>query len=110
MNVPPPQLANYFQLPANGGFVPIVRSARNMARTTRSLTVLNGAGETSGPTRYPVIRNVYRMTPESGDFVYISAQDGYLPAVPAEDRDGNPHDFSDSAVLAGARRPRQPYL
>jgi hypothetical protein len=34
--------------------------------------------------------------------VFISAQDGLLPAVPAEDRDGNPHDFSDSALLAGA--------
>jgi hypothetical protein len=29
-------------------------------------------------------------------------QDGVLPGVPAEDRDGNPHDFSDSALLKGA--------
>ena len=32
-----------------------------------------------------------------------TAQDGpYLPPVPAADRDGNVHDFSDSALLAGA--------
>ncbi len=36
------------------------------------------------------------------DFVYSPEQDGVLPGVPAMDRDGNPHDFSDSALLAGA--------
>jgi hypothetical protein len=36
------------------------------------------------------------------DFVYISAQDGVFSPVPAEDRDGNPHDFSRSARLVGA--------
>src|SRR5207253_156388 len=36
------------------------------------------------------------------DIVYISAQDGFFPAVPAEDRDGRPHDFSRSALLVGA--------
>ena len=36
------------------------------------------------------------------DFVYASAQDGFFPAVPAEDSAGLPHDFSDSATLVGA--------
>ncbi|MFL5146148.1 MAG: hypothetical protein ACJ8DP_22800, partial [Microvirga sp.] len=36
------------------------------------------------------------------DFVYASAQDGFFPAVPAEDSLGRPHDFSDSAALVGA--------
>jgi hypothetical protein len=35
-------------------------------------------------------------------FVYFSRQDGPFPPVPAEDRDGNPHDFSESATLKGA--------
>ena len=52
------------------------------------LTVLNAAGETPGPTRYLVTRN----KPGTPDFVYNSLQDGALPGVPAEDRDGNPHD------------------
>jgi hypothetical protein len=60
------------------------------------LTVLNARGETHRPTRYLVILNT------DVDFVYISAQDGFFPAVPAEDRDGQPHDFSRSALLDGA--------
>jgi hypothetical protein len=35
-------------------------------------------------------------------FVFIPEQDGAFPPVPAEDRDGNPHDFSESAHLDGA--------
>ncbi len=98
-----PSPANYFQLPANGGFVPSSAICEEYGSDhTQLLTVLNGAGETPGPTRYLVIRNVYRTTPLSGDFVFFSAQDGHLPAVPAQDRDGNAHDFSNSAVLAGA--------
>ena len=99
-----PAQANYFQLPANGGFVPDSAICEEYGSAdTQLLTVLNAAGETPGPTRYLVIRNVARATPESGDFVYLSAQDGYFPPVPAEDRNGNPHDFSDSALLAGAQ-------
>jgi pimeloyl-ACP methyl ester carboxylesterase len=98
-----PDPANYFQLPANGGFVPNSAICEEYGSDhTQLLTVLNAGGETPGPTRYLVIRNVARATPESGDFVYLSAQDGYFPAVPAQDRDGNPHDFSGSALLAGA--------
>jgi pimeloyl-ACP methyl ester carboxylesterase len=98
-----PAPANFFQLPANGGFVPDSAICEEYGSDhTQLLSVLNGAGETPAPTRYLVIRNVFRAAPESGDFVFISAQDGLLPAVPAEDRDGNPHDFSASALLAGA--------
>jgi len=98
-----PDPANYFQLAANGGFVPNSAICEEYGSDhTQLLTVLNAGGETPGPTRYLVIRNVARATPESGDFVYLSAQDGYFPAVPAQDRDGNPHDFSGSALLAGA--------
>jgi hypothetical protein len=60
--------------------------------------VLNADGETPGPTRYLVIRN----KPGAPDFVYNSLPDGTLPGVPAEDRDGNPHDFTASAGLNGA--------
>ena len=98
-----PSPANFYQLPASGGFVPDSAICEEYGSDhTQLLSVLNGAGETPGPTRYLVIRNVFRAAPESGDFVFISAQDGLLPAVPAVDRDGNPHDFSDSALLAGA--------
>ncbi|HYB49656.1 MAG TPA: hypothetical protein VED47_00965 [Burkholderiaceae bacterium] len=98
-----PAAGNYFQLPSNGGFVPNSAICEEYGSDhTQLLTVLNAAGETPGPTRYLVIRNVFSPEPESGDFVYLSAQDGIFPPVPAEDRDGNPHDFSDSALLAGA--------
>jgi pimeloyl-ACP methyl ester carboxylesterase len=94
-----PNLANFYQLPSGGGFTP--RSAvcdEYGSDHTQLLTVLNGAGEMPGPTRYLVIRN----KPGTPDFVYNSLQDGVLPGVPAEDRDGHPHDFTASAGLAGA--------
>jgi pimeloyl-ACP methyl ester carboxylesterase len=94
-----PNPANFYQLPSGGGFVP--RSAvcdEYGSDHTQLLTVLNAASETTGPTRYLVIRN----KPGTPDFVYNSLADGVLPGVPAEDRDGNPHDFTASAGLAGA--------
>jgi hypothetical protein len=99
-----PDPANFYQLRANGGFVPDSAICEEYGSDhTQLLSTLNGAGETPGPTRYLVIRNVFRASPVSGDFVYLSAQDGpFLPPVPAKDRDGNAHDFSDSALLAGA--------
>ncbi len=63
---------------------------------TPLLTTLNSGDETPGPTRYMAIRNA------DTSFVYFSKQDGSFPAVPAEDREGNPHDFSMSAQLQGA--------
>jgi len=98
-----PAAANFYQLPASGGFVPDSSICEEYGSDhTQLLSVLNAAGETPGPTRYLVIRNVYRASPESGDFVYLPVQDGLLPGVPAQDRDGNAHDFSASALLAGA--------
>jgi pimeloyl-ACP methyl ester carboxylesterase len=98
-----PDPANYFQLPANGGFIPTSAICDEYGNAeTQLLTTLNAAGESPGPTRYLVLRNIYRASPESGDFVYLSAQDGFFPAVPAEDSTGAPHDFSQSALLAGA--------
>jgi pimeloyl-ACP methyl ester carboxylesterase len=98
-----PSPDNYFQLAANGGFTPNSAVCDEYGSDhTQLLTVLNGAGETPGRTRYLVIRNVYRSSPESGDFVYESAQDGVFPPLPAQDNEGTPHDFSDSALLAGA--------
>jgi pimeloyl-ACP methyl ester carboxylesterase len=99
-----PDPGNPYQLPANGGFVPNSALCEEYGSDhTQLLSTLNAAGETPGPTRYLVIRNVYRVAPESGDFVYLPVQDGsFLPVAPAQDRDGNAHDFSNSALLAGA--------
>ncbi len=98
-----PDPANFFQLPANGGFIPTSAVCDEYGKEdTQLLTTLNAAGESPGPTTYLVLRNVFRASPESGDFVYLSAQDGFFPAVPAEDSTGAAHDFSDSALLAGA--------
>ena len=98
-----PDPLNFFQLPADGGFIPTSAVCDEYGKEdTQLLTTLNAAGEAPGPTRYLVLRNIFRASPESGDFVYLSAPDGFFPAVPAEDSTGAPHDFSDSALLAGA--------
>jgi pimeloyl-ACP methyl ester carboxylesterase len=94
-----PSPGNFYQLPSGGGFTPSSAVCDEYGSDhTQLLTVLNGAGETPGPTRYLVIRN----KPGTPDFVYNSLADGVLPGVPAEDRNGNPHDFTASAGLAGA--------
>ncbi|UFZ07097.1 hypothetical protein LQG66_12665 [Bradyrhizobium ontarionense] len=94
-----PNPANFYQLASGGGFTPSSAVCNEYGSDhTQLLTVLNAAGETPGPTRYLVIRN----KPGTPDFVYNSLQDGVLPGVPAEDRDGNAHDFTASAGLAGA--------
>jgi hypothetical protein len=98
-----PSTDNYWQQTANGGFTPNSTICDEYGSDqTQLLATLNGAGETPGPTRYLVVMNVAGIN--SGDFVYISAQDGVFPAVPAQDRNGNPHDFSESALLAGAEK------
>lgn len=66
------------------------------AADTPFLRRLNAGDETPGPTRWLAVVNA------DTSFVYISARDGVLPAVPAQDRRGRPHDFSRSAYLAGA--------
>ncbi len=95
-----PSPANFYQLASGGGFTPDSAVCDEYGSDhTQLLTVLNAAGETPPPTQYLVIRN----KPGTPDFVYNSLPDGALPGVPAEDRDGNPHDFTESAGLAGAR-------
>src|SRR5712671_2795319 len=92
-----PSPLNYFQLPSLGGFTPDSAVCREYGSDhTPLLTALSRGLEARGPTRYLVVLNT------DVDFVYISAQDGFFPPVPAEDRDGNPHDFSRSARLVGA--------
>ena len=84
-------------LPAFGGFTPDSAICQEYgAADSAFLSWLNHGQETPGPTKWLVIRNV------GPDFVYTSAQDGFFPAVPAEDSLGRPHDFSDSASLVGA--------
>jgi pimeloyl-ACP methyl ester carboxylesterase len=94
-----PSPANFYQLASGGGFTPSSAVCDEYGSDrTQLLTVLNAAGETPPPTSYLVIRN----KPGTPDFVYNSLADGVLPGVPAEDRNGNPHDFTASAGLAGA--------
>ncbi len=93
-----PSPANYFALPALGGFTPDSAVCREYGSDhTPFLTALNAGDETKAPTKYLVIRNA------DTSFVYFSAQDGFFAPLPAIDRDGNPHDFSQSARLLGAR-------
>jgi pimeloyl-ACP methyl ester carboxylesterase len=95
-----PNPANVYQSVAGGGFTPSSAVCDEYGSDhTQLLTVLNAAGETPSPTQYLVIRN----KPGTPDFVYNSLQDGALLGAPAEDRDGNPHDFTDSAGLSGAK-------
>jgi pimeloyl-ACP methyl ester carboxylesterase len=94
-----PNPVNFYQLTSGGGFTPSSAVCDEYGSDhTQLLSVLNADGETPGPTRYLVIRN----KPGAPDFVYNSLPDGTLPGVPAEDRDGNPHDFTASAGLNGA--------
>ncbi|HEX2293083.1 MAG TPA: alpha/beta fold hydrolase [Gaiellaceae bacterium] len=92
-----PSPLNYFQLPAAGGFTPDSAICREYgADDTPFLATLNRK-EAKGPTRYLAIRNSDRS------FVYFPTQDGAIAPVPAQDRTGAPHDFSQSAALAGNR-------
>ena len=95
-----PSPANFYQLPANGGFTPDSTICLEYGSdNTPVVRLINGDGphEAQPPTQYLVIRNADKS------FVYFSAQDGFFAPVPAEDREGNPHDFSLSARIAGAR-------
>mgnify|MGYP006969401579 CR=1 FL=1 len=55
------------------------------------------SGETAGPTKVLVVRNV------DASFVYLPVPDGFIAPVPAIDSFGVPTDFSRSASLKGAR-------
>lgn len=89
-----PGAANYYQ---SIGFVPDSPVCLEYgSHDTPLLSRLNSGDETPGPTQYLAIVNA------DTSFVYIPEQDGVLPAVPAENRRGEPHDFSKSALLEGA--------
>ena len=95
--------ANYYQLPAFGGFTPGSEVCQELgAPDTPFLKLLNGRGghaETMGPTRVLVIRNA------DTSFVYFSKPDGFFAVpVPAEDIYGRAADFSRSATLKGAKQ------
>jgi pimeloyl-ACP methyl ester carboxylesterase len=94
---PDPQ--NYFQPDAAGGFTPDSAICQEYGSDhTPLLSVLNAGDETPGPTQW--------MTVVNGDvsFVFVDEQDGVFPPCPAQDNEGNPHDFSKSAHLAGAQQ------
>jgi pimeloyl-ACP methyl ester carboxylesterase len=92
-----PSAMNYFQADGAGGFNPDSAICTEYGSDhTPLLLRLNAGDETPAPTRYVALVN------SDKSFVYYSKQDGVFPAVPAEDRDGRPHDFSRSALLAGA--------
>jgi len=94
-----PNPANYFQLPAQGGFTPASEVCVELGSPdTPFLRRLNRGDDTPGPTQYLVIRNA------DTSFVYFALQDGVIPPVPAEDSFGKPTDFSRSAELRGARQ------
>jgi len=96
-----PSPANFYQLPANGGFTPDSAICLEYGSdNTPVIRLMNGdhPHEAQPPTRYLVIRNA------DTSFVYFSKLDGVFPPVPAADREGNPHDFSQSARIAGARQ------
>jgi pimeloyl-ACP methyl ester carboxylesterase len=94
-----PSLANYWQIPALGGFTPQSAICQEYGSPdTPFLSLLNRGSETPGPTRFLVIRNA------DTSFVYFSAQDGLIAPVPAEDYLGRPHDFSQSATLQGSQQ------
>jgi pimeloyl-ACP methyl ester carboxylesterase len=93
-----PSPLNFYQLPQFGGFTPDSAICLEYgADDTPLLRFLNDGDDTPGPTRYLVIRNA------DASFVYFPVQDGVFAPVPAQDREGNPHDFSRSARLQGAR-------
>jgi pimeloyl-ACP methyl ester carboxylesterase len=96
-----PEPANYFQLPAAGGFTPSAELCQEVGSpNTPFLRLLNGPGgsrETMGRTRVLTIRNA------DVSFVYFPLQDGFIAPVPAVDSYGQPTDFSRSASLKGAR-------
>jgi pimeloyl-ACP methyl ester carboxylesterase len=93
-----PDPLNYARTPEGGGFTPDSPFCREYGSDqTPFLQLLNGGDPTPGPTRWLVIRNADRS------FVYFPDWDGpYFPPFPAEDRYGQPHDFSQSASITGA--------
>jgi pimeloyl-ACP methyl ester carboxylesterase len=94
-----PSAGNYYQLPIFGGFTPDSAVCQEYGSpNTPFLSQLNRGSESHGSTRFLVIRNA------DTSFVYFAKQDGFFAPVPAEDLNGNPHDFSGSATLQRAEQ------
>jgi pimeloyl-ACP methyl ester carboxylesterase len=94
-----PNPANFYQLPAQGGFTPSSEVCVELGSPdTPFLKRLNKGDDTPGPTKVLVIRNA------DTSFVYFARQGVVFPPVPAEDSFGRPNDFSRSATLRGARQ------
>jgi len=95
-----PSPANYYQLPAFGGFTPQSAVCQELGSpNTPFLQRLNRGSDTQGSTRVLAVRNA------DTSFVYFSAPDGFFSVpVPAMDVYGNEVDFSESAALKGADR------
>jgi pimeloyl-ACP methyl ester carboxylesterase len=104
-----PNAANYFQLPALGGFTPQSEVCQELGSPhTPFLKLLNRAedergrrerrGEGDAALRTLVIRNADKS------FVFFPVQDGLIAPVPAEDSFGKPTDFSTSATIKGAEQ------
>lgn len=91
-----PDPANYYQLPSQGGFTPDAPVCQELGSPDTAFLQQLNADETPRRTRYLTMRNT------DSDFVYISAQDGVIPPVPAQDSFGQPNDFSESPFLDGA--------
>lgn len=90
-----PNPLNYFALDGGGGFNPDSAICQEFgAHDTPLLAALDSEG-TPGPTKYLSIYNA------DVSFVFIPEQDGAFPPAPAENRRGEPHDFSKSAILPG---------
>ena len=109
-----PNPANYFQLPALGGFTPQSEVCQELGSPdTPFLKLLNSGsrgdsrsddehghhgGAHAKGMRTLVIRNA------DTSFVYFPLQDGFIAPVAAEDSFGKPTDFSRSATIRGAEQ------
>jgi pimeloyl-ACP methyl ester carboxylesterase len=92
-----PNPLNYWQQAGLGGFTPDSAVCQEFgADDTPLLARLNAKRNTPGPTRFMAIRNA------DTSFVYFAQQDGLIAPVPAEDRNGRPHDFTFSTQLSDA--------
>ena len=92
-----PSPANFWQLPALGGFNPNSAICVEYGAANTPFLLRLNKYEAKPPTEYLALRNA------DTSFVYFPLQDGSIPPVPAEDRHGLPHDFSQSARISGAR-------
>jgi len=91
-----PDPANYWQLPANGGFTPDSAVCQELGSPNTPFLQQLNAHEALGSTKTLVIRNA------DTSFVYFPLQDGFIAPVPAIDSFGVPTDFSGSAKLKHA--------